>query len=83
MHCTIISNWREKIFVDECSSTVLKPRDVVSYQAKPLKHRDYDQKYSKFLYAHDIRPAETVQIQFDTLTNAVVKGGEYSVSRSC
>jgi len=26
------------IFVDECSSTVLKPRDVVSYQAKPLKH---------------------------------------------
>jgi hypothetical protein len=30
------------IFVDECSSTVLKPRDAVLYQAKQFKHTDYD-----------------------------------------
>jgi len=32
------------IFVDQCSSQVLKQCDAVLLQAKSLKHRDYDQK---------------------------------------
>jgi len=31
-------------FADKRSSTVLKPGNAVLYQAKPLKHRNYDQK---------------------------------------
>lgn len=43
----------------------------------------YDLKWIQYLSAHDIRATETVEIQLDTLANAVLKGGQYSVSRPC